>query len=186
MSIGKENEKLEFKKTTSELKEAIKSISAILNKHGEGELYFGISNDGIPLGQDISEKTLRDISQTIFNGIDPKVYPKITEVILEGKHCINVKFSGNETPYLANGRAYIRVADEDKVMSSSEIRSYIKKEVERNYFWDSENSDESPDIIDNSKLEKYIQKANQVDRIDFTFSNKLNVLERLKLISNGN
>ena len=38
----KESETVEFKRTTSELKEAIISIVGILNKHGSGELYFGI------------------------------------------------------------------------------------------------------------------------------------------------
>jgi ATP-dependent DNA helicase RecG len=32
--LGKETETLEFKKTTGELKEAMISISSILNKHG--------------------------------------------------------------------------------------------------------------------------------------------------------
>ena len=41
-----ESEKLEYKKSISELKEAIISIVSILNKHGMGELFFGINNDG--------------------------------------------------------------------------------------------------------------------------------------------
>lgn len=41
-----ENEILELKKSTSELKESIISIAVILNKHRKGELYFGIKNDG--------------------------------------------------------------------------------------------------------------------------------------------
>lgn len=39
-NIGIETERVEYKKTTGELKEAITSIVAILNKHGSGELYF--------------------------------------------------------------------------------------------------------------------------------------------------
>ena len=39
MNLGKESETLEFKKTTGELKEAMISISSILNKHGV-ELYI--------------------------------------------------------------------------------------------------------------------------------------------------
>jgi len=42
----KESETREFKKSTSELKEAVISIAAMLNKHGRGEVYFGIKNDG--------------------------------------------------------------------------------------------------------------------------------------------
>ena len=41
-NIGEENEQIEFKKSTSELKEGIISIASILNKHGSGELYFGV------------------------------------------------------------------------------------------------------------------------------------------------
>jgi hypothetical protein len=36
-----ENERLEYKKSLGELKEAIISIAAMLNKHGGGELWFG-------------------------------------------------------------------------------------------------------------------------------------------------
>jgi len=56
MKFGKENEKLEFRRSTAELKEGIISIAAMLNKHGGGELYFGIRNDGTPVGMDISER----------------------------------------------------------------------------------------------------------------------------------
>ena len=41
-----ESEILELKRSTSELKEALIFIAAILNKHQQGELYFGIKNDG--------------------------------------------------------------------------------------------------------------------------------------------
>lgn len=82
MKIGRENEKLEFKKTTAELKEGVISMAAILNKHGGGELYFGVRNDGTPLGQMLSDKTLRDVSQAVSNHIEPKVHPQISELVI--------------------------------------------------------------------------------------------------------
>ena len=51
-----ENETLEFKRSTSELKEAIISIVAILNKHQNGRLIFGVRNDGIVIGQHIRHR----------------------------------------------------------------------------------------------------------------------------------
>ena len=42
MNLGIETETLEFKRSTGELKEAVHSICAILNKHQCGELYFGV------------------------------------------------------------------------------------------------------------------------------------------------
>ena len=53
MNIGKENEIIEFKKTTAEIKEGLQSISAILNKHQKGYLYFGVRDNGDVIGQDI-------------------------------------------------------------------------------------------------------------------------------------
>ena len=73
-NIGIETEQIEYKKTTGELKEAITSIVAILNKHGAGELYFGVRNNGDVLGQEINDETLRKVSQAIKNHITPSIF----------------------------------------------------------------------------------------------------------------
>ena len=104
MNYGKESETLEFKKTTGELKAAMISISAILNKHGIGTLFFGIKPDGEISGQEVSESSIRDVSRQIHESIHPQINPVIREEILDGKHLIKVEFSGNNTPYSAFGR----------------------------------------------------------------------------------
>lgn len=106
-----ESETLELKKTTSEIKEANISIASILNKHQHGELFFGIKNNGIVTGQNIIEKTIRDVSKSIADHIEPKIYPHINRIEIDGKACIKIWFKGNDIPYFAYGRAYIRVAD---------------------------------------------------------------------------
>ena len=58
MNLGIETETLEFKKSTGELKEAVQSICAILNKHRHGELYFGVMANGIPVGQIVTEESV--------------------------------------------------------------------------------------------------------------------------------
>ena len=69
----RESETLELKRSTSELKEAVISIGAILNKHGRGRVYFGIADDGGVVGQHIGRATLKDISQAIAAHIDPRI-----------------------------------------------------------------------------------------------------------------
>ena len=86
MNLGKETEMLEFKKTTGEMKEAMVSIVAILNKHGVGTLYFGVKPNGDVTGQDVSESTLRDVSRAVYESIKPQIYPAIKEEILDGRH----------------------------------------------------------------------------------------------------
>lgn len=53
INIGSETEQMEYKKSIGELKEAMFSIVAILNKHQKGELYFGVKNDGTVIGQEV-------------------------------------------------------------------------------------------------------------------------------------
>ena len=185
MKIGKESEKLEFKKTSAELKEGVISMVAILNKHGSGELYFGIRNDGSVTGQMVTDKTLRDVSQAVSNHIEPKVFPQIELVYLDDKQCVRVEFTGDETPYFAYGRAYIRVADEDKVMSPAELENYFHRKADRREPWDDEASEISPSEIDESVLKDFMERANQAKRIDFTYTTKDDVLNRLNLIKNG-
>ena len=72
MNLGIESEKMEFKKSTSELIDGVISLSAMLNKHNEGTVYFGVKNNGDVIGQkDLNENTLRDVSRKISEGIKP-------------------------------------------------------------------------------------------------------------------
>ena len=113
----KESETVELKKSLAELKQGLVSMAAILNKHQAGTLWFGVRNDGAIAGIDANEKTLRDLSQSIGAHIEPKIFPRIPEVTVDGKRCIKIEFAGDETPYFAYGRAFMRVADEDRQLS---------------------------------------------------------------------
>ena len=124
-----EDEMTELKKSTSELKEAIISIVSILNKHQKGVLYFGIKNNGTIIGQQIGEDTLRNISRKITDSIEPKIYPIIEIVKLNNKNCIKLEFEGTDVPYFANGRAYMRVSDEDKQLTQRELKNLILKNI---------------------------------------------------------
>jgi ATP-dependent DNA helicase RecG len=182
---GSETETVEFKRSTSELEDSLKDISAILNKHGHGELYFGIRNNGEVIGQEISDKTLRDISWSIGNHIEPKIYPEIDTVTIDFKTCARVIFEGSEAPYLARGKAYIRVFDESLLMKSSELESFILKRNDFPKNWDSLPSNITLEDIDEGKLKVYMQRANESGRIEWAYSNKADVLKKLKLLVDG-
>jgi hypothetical protein len=49
----RESETFELKKSTSEVREAVVSIAAILNKHSQGKLLFGIRANGEVIGQEV-------------------------------------------------------------------------------------------------------------------------------------
>lgn len=126
MNLGMETETVEYKRSTSEMREGMESIASILDKHGQGTLYFGVRNDGEVVGQEVSEKTLRDVSQAVANHIEPRVYPQIERLVTDdGKAYVRVEFSGFETPYACDGRYRIRSADEDDPMSRARLQGMI-------------------------------------------------------------
>jgi len=178
----KETEKLELKKSTSELKEAVISIVAILNKYHLGTLYFGIKNNGIVIGQQASKVTLRKISQAISEHIEPKIYPKIQSRKIEGKQCIIVKFEGDDKPYFAYGRAYIRVGDEDRQISIKELEKLFLKKGSYRSNWEFGVSDAGVDKASNYAIRRFVKRANDTGRMDYRYDNAGNVLNKLGLI----
>ncbi|MFH1588146.1 MAG: ATP-binding protein [Candidatus Diapherotrites archaeon] len=175
----KESEALELKKSTSELKEAVISITAILNKRQKGGLYFGIKNNGTIIGQTVTENTIREISKTISDYIEPKIYPKIKEIIIEEKTCVFVEFSGNETPYFAYGRSYLRVGDENKQVNRAELKRMLL-EKSNSMQWDREIcKDASIKDINAQKIKAFLKKAG------LKFTSTASALKNLDLEKNG-
>ncbi|MBR2216182.1 MAG: putative DNA binding domain-containing protein [Selenomonadaceae bacterium] len=127
MNLGIETEVQEFKKTTGELKEGIISLGSMLNKHGYGTLYFGVKDNGDVIGQQIGNSTLRDISQAVANHLKPQVIPTISLELMEEKNVIKVYVEGQDIPYSAHGKYYIRSADEDRELSPRQLRSLMLK-----------------------------------------------------------
>lgn len=131
MNLGMESEILEFKKSTSELNQGIISLSAMLNKHGEGTLYFGVKNDGTIIGQkDVNENTLRDISRKISEGIEPQIIPHISLELIGDYKVIKVYVSGNDIPYSAYGIYYSRSFDEDRKLDKNSLKALMNKDGE--------------------------------------------------------
>jgi ATP-dependent DNA helicase RecG len=179
----KESETVEFKKYTAELKEAVISISAILNKHGKGELYFGIKDDGTVVGQMIGKETLRDIAEAISNHLEPKLFPHVKVKKIQGKNCIHIEFHGIHRPYFAYGRAYIRVGESDKQLSVQEMeQQFIRK---NKLLWEEEMSKKKLSDVNVAAVKEYMRKARTAKRISFKFVNLKTTLHKLGLLDSG-
>ncbi|MBQ8639099.1 MAG: putative DNA binding domain-containing protein [Lachnospiraceae bacterium] len=182
INIGPETETKEYKKSTGEMKEAMLSITAILNKHQKGELYFGVANDGTVIGQLITDETLRKISQAVQNHIRPAVYPDIRIVTYEDRQCIRVSFEGSQRPYLAYNIPRIRVADEDLVMDQNAYERMIQNRSQDVFFWERQVSDYTIDDVDPDSFAQYLRRAREAGRIDFKDEEIRTVLTRLELL----
>lgn len=186
MKLITESEKIELKKSTSELKEGVISITSILNKHQQGILYFGIANDRKIVGQAVTENSLREVSRAISDNIEPKIYPEVRKEKIEEKECIVVEFKGSNTPYFAYGRAYMRIADEDRPMSAKELEKIILSKNKEQLRWDNQTCKSAIiDDIDNAAIKQFLAVAKEENRIKLSGRNKVLVLKKLKVM-NGN
>ncbi len=177
MNLGIESEKIEFKKSTSELNEGVISISAMLNKHGEATVYFGVKNNGDVIGQkDLNENTLRDVSRKIAEGIKPQVIPNIALELVENKKIIKVYVRGNDIPYSAFGKYYSRSFDEDKVLSPQLLKALINREGEPDYIIQREASNQNLTF----KMLKGLYLSNEININNEKFE------ENLGLLNNNN
>lgn len=164
-NIGKESETIEFKKSTSELKEAMIDAGAMLNKHGKGIIYFGVKNNGDVCGQEIGSETLNDIAVAFKNAIEPMVYPKINLEEFNNLKIIKVEFSGTELPYSTYGRYYKRVSDRAEGLSSIELKHMILN-TDYTSEWENNLTEFGMEAIDNDSLHSFYNAVVGCGRLD--------------------
>lgn len=164
MNLGKETETLEFKKSTGEVKAAMDDICAILNKHGEGKLIFGIKPNGDVSGQEIGSETLDDVAKTIKEAIEPTIYPSIYEEEIDNKKCIVVEFKGKERPYSSYGRYFKRVVDRSEKMTSYELKAMMAA-TDFNSLWENNLTKHTINDLDKDTLLSYYNNAVSCGRL---------------------
>ena len=184
MNLGIESEILEFKETTGELHQAIESIVSILNKHGYGELYFGVKDNGEVKGQIVKDSTIKTVVDGLMRDIDPKIIPSVVPISYEGLDVIKVSLSGTQKPYSAFGNFLISVGSKNRKMTRDELIRLVQN---NNYSldWESKVSDCTIDDIDDIALQKYYNESVNCGRLTLGNYDKEQLLTILELIKDG-
>lgn len=182
MNLGKENEQLEFKESTSEINEALIDICAILNKHQKGILYFGVKDNGEIKGFDIGKETIRDIERKIEEKIKPSIYP----IIEDNKdfRYIKLTFEGHSIPYSCDGRYYKRVGDVSRELIPSELIYMILNNSYKDY--ELMNSNQTLDDVDEESLLECYNAIIATKRTPYFTFNKKELLNKLNLLTEDN
>lgn len=132
----KESDTVEFKKSLSEWKEIVETVSAFSNTHG-GIIFVGISDEGNIIGVNIGQRTIEDLADKIKQNTDPKIYPTISVLDLADKSIIGIKVAESSSkPIFAFDKVFKRVGKSNHKVSSEEIRK-MALEGKRIY-WDAE------------------------------------------------
>ncbi len=182
MNIGRENEFIEFKRSTSETKEAIISIASILNKHGKGTIYFGVQDNGDVVGQELGKDTERKLSRDIRENIKPSLWYEVqTKQTDDGRFFIEVAFSGANAPYAAYGRYFQRFADEDRQIADAELERLFRLRQKDYSAWEDTPSSEGLAVIDERLLQRVIAAGNESGRLRYDYTAAAALLSKLGL-----
>ena len=111
LTAEKEGGKVEFKQTTGQLERGMETLCAFLNGEG-GTVLFGVADNGKIIGQEVSDKTKRDIAEAIGR-LEPTATVQVSYVPLpDGEKkiiALHVEDSRMERPFTYKNRPYMRV-----------------------------------------------------------------------------
>ncbi len=83
LAASGESETLEFKTTTGTRREAAMTVCAFLNQNG-GQVLFGVTGAGVVAGQQVSERTIEELSAELGR-IEPPAFPTVGRVPVDGE-----------------------------------------------------------------------------------------------------
>ena len=133
-----ESETLEFKRTTGTRREAAQTVCAMLNQRG-GHVLFGVTPTGGVTGQQVSERTLEEVSAQIQR-IDPPAFPAVERIHIAGDlEVVAVRVSqGSARPYQYRGTAYRRVGNKTGAMSADEYNRMLFERMHSEQRWENQ------------------------------------------------
>jgi len=179
-----EFETIELKKSLSEWKEIIETISAFSNTKG-GTILVGIDDKGKVYETMMGKNTIEDLTNKILTNTEPKIYPEISTASINGKKVILIEVE--KFPYdvvLAFGRPFKRVGKSTVKMSKDEYKKHILEIHKKEIYFDGQILEEAKiKDVDENKVKSFIKKAKErrnlgIDETDDT----LNILRKLKLL----
>ena len=135
---GGESETLEFIRTTSERREAARTICAMLNHRG-GHVIFGVEPDGRMAGQMVSDRTVEEVAQELAE-IEPPVFPSIERIdFTAGRQLLVVTArAGSGQPYSYRGQAYRRVGNTSRQLSREEYNRILLERLHGDQRWENQ------------------------------------------------
>ena len=183
-----EGSSVEFKRSTGELKEGLETLCAFLNGEG-GIVFFGIRPDGRAEGQQVSDKTLRDIAQAM-NRFEPPVNVPVERLaVAPGREILILQAHrhADSGPFTFDGRPYERVSSTTRKMPLSTYERLLLDHAFSKVTWESfPAKDVRLEELDREEILRTRELAIQQNRISPGTSRDIeDILDGLGVRKNG-
>lgn len=181
-----EGPQLEFKRSTGELREAMVTLCGMLNARGEGRVLFGVSDKREVVGQEVSEKTLREIAN-ISRQIEPPVEIQTRQIGLPASRSVLIvqAVARMPGPFTFDGRGYLRVGNTTQRMARTEFDRRVALRLVGEKPWDRWIAPGwKLRDLDRNEIHQTIQDAVQAKRLVGVLGERPElVLRRLELVT---
>ena len=185
----KENGQVEFKETTGQLERGMETLCAFLNGKG-GTVMFGVTDKGKIIGQDVSDKTKREIAEAI-NRLEPITAVQISYVPIPDSEkkviVFHVDESSLDRPFCYKGRAYQRTESVTSIMPQ-EVYNQLLMQRGGNYGWEAVvNPELLIENLDENAIMGAVRGGIRGGRLpETTISEDIpTILEKMDLLHNG-
>lgn len=135
---NREGVDVEFKETTGQLNRGMETLCGMMNGGG-GVIVFGVHNNGNITGQDISDKTTREIGEALRK-FDPATNIQPTYIRIDNSEKMLIAFSCdvNEPgkPFMWDGKPYQRHDSVTSVMPREKFLRLCELEKGLTYKWE--------------------------------------------------
>ncbi|WP_425399267.1 ATP-binding protein [Aeoliella sp.] len=183
---GGESDRLEFKRTTGELRPAMESLCAFLNGSG-GQVLIGVSDSGKILGQQVADSTLREVGQALQRLEPPAVIEQ--ERIPVGNNLEVLRFAvgpGDSQPFMYDGRAWRRVGTTTQRMPAAEYEQRLLSRLHSQHRWENRVAEGfAVKELDTGEIVATVKSAIDGGRLDASITTADEVLTRLGLVVDG-
>lgn len=162
-----ESETLEFKSTTGTRREAARTVCAMLNQRG-GQVLFGVAQEGRVVGQDVSERTIEEVSAELAR-IDPPVFPTVERIPVDGGRAVVAVTvgRGQARPYMYRGVAYGRIGSSTVEMRADEYRRPLFERMHGERRWENQPAEGwSVDDLDANEIRTTVEEAVRRGRLE--------------------
>lgn len=134
-----ESQRLEYKKSTANLKDILQTICAFLNGDG-GVILIGVEDNGHIVGQEVSDKTKREIGLEISK-ISPYSDSAIETFYIPFSSsrqiiAFHITTDSTKRPYTYNGRSYIRIQSDTFPMPPDHYQQLVLGSSQFNDQWE--------------------------------------------------
>lgn len=139
-----EGRRLEFKRSTGELHAAMQTVCAFLNGDG-GTVLLGVGPSGNIVGQQISDKTLRELAQ-VMDGFEPPTRLATERVRVQSDLevlVLHVEGRSDSIPFTFEGRAYERVESTSRRMPQAKYERLLLERVHSKRRWENQEAEDT-------------------------------------------